>query len=195
MISGDGEITKLSDKHVTLVYLIKFEFASGTVYYTNWTQAIEWDGHVWIATGITPQVDSMAESSNLQSNDLNITLSPISIDTISRSLGDVSEYRGAPCSVYLAVLDDTFQLIGQAKLRWYGYVDTLQISTNVEDNGVSGTVNFRCENGTHGLSRIKGYRLNNAQQQVRVPGDKGFEYIEKLIAEPITWLSVKFQQQ
>jgi hypothetical protein len=37
--------------------------------------------------------------------------------------------------------------------------------------------------------------MNNAQQQIRVPGDKGFEYVERLIAEPMTWLSVKFQRQ
>lgn len=194
MITGSTEIAKLSTHHVGIAYLIKFEFTSGTVYYTNFDKAIDWDGHTWTPTNVTPQVSPLKETATLASQDLNISLSPVSEETVSMALGAPEEYRGRACTIYMAVLDDTLKLLGTPKIRWSGFMDSIQVATEVTDDGVAGAVNIKCENGTNSLSRIKTYRMNNMQQQLRVPGDKGFEYIEKLISEPITWLSVKFQR-
>jgi len=194
MITGSTEITKLSTHHVGVAYLIKFEFDSGTVYYTNFDKPIVWDGHTWTPTNVTPQVSGLKETASLASQDLNISLSPVSQDTVSLALGAPEEYRGRTCTIYMAVLDDTLALVGTPKIRWYGFMDSIQVATEVTDDGVVGGINIKCENGTNSLSRIKTFRMNNMQQQLRVPGDKGFEYIERLIAEPITWLSVKFQR-
>jgi len=194
MISGSTEIAKLSTHHVGIAYLIKFEFTSGTVYYTNFDKPIVWDGHTWTPTNVTPQVSGLKETSSLASQDLNISLSPVSEATVSLALGAPEEYRGRTCTIYMAVLDDTLALIGTPKIRWYGFMDSIQVATEVTDDGVTGGINIKCENGANSLLRIKTFRMNNMQQQLRIPGDKGFEYIERLIAEPITWLSVKFQK-
>jgi len=194
MISGSTEIAKLSTHHVGIAYLIKFEFTSGTVYYTNFDKPILWDGHTWTPTNVTPQVSGLKETSSLASQDLNISLSPVSEATVSLALGAPEEYRGRTCTIYMAVLDDTLALIGTPKIRWYGFMDSIQVATEVTDDGVTGGINIKCENGANSLLRIKTFRMNNMQQQLRIPGDKGFEYIERLIAEPITWLSVKFQK-
>lgn len=194
MITGGDEIDRLSDRHITILYLIKLELTSETLYLTNWDQSIEWDGHVWQALSIMPRISNMSESSNLESQALDISLSPISSDMLALALGEVDEYRGKPCSIYMAVLDDTFVPLGDPILRWYGYMDTMTIATQQDESGMSGAVNLRCETGMHSLGRLKTYRMNNAQQQSRVPGDKGFEYVERLMSEPYTWLSVKFQQ-
>lgn len=194
MITGGSEIDRLSDRHVPILYLIKLELTSETLYLTNWDQSIDWDGHTWQALSITPRISNMSESSNLESQALDISLSPISSEMLSLALGQVDEYRGKPCSIYMAVLDDNFAQLGDPILRWYGYMDTMTIATNSDESGMSGAINLRCETGMHSLSRLKTYRMNNAQQQSRVPGDKGFEYVERLMAEPYTWLSVKFQQ-
>lgn len=194
MITGGDEITRLSDRHIPILYLIKLELTSETLYLTNWDQSIEWDGHVWQALTIMPRISNMSESSNLESQALDISLSPISTEMLALALGQVDEYRGKPCSIYMAVLDNNFVQVGDPILRWYGYMDTMTIATQQDDSGMSGAVNLRCETGMHSLGRLKTYRMNNAQQQSRVPGDKGFEYVERLMSEPYTWLSVKFQQ-
>jgi hypothetical protein len=193
---NEGSIgSRLEDRQIPVLYLIKLELADGTVYFTNWSQSIEWDGQVWSSTNITPNVSTMEESSNLESQALNISLSPVSPAMLSLALENPSNYRGLPCSIYMSVLDDNFRPLGDPMLRWYGYMDTMSISTDVTEDGVTGSVNLKCETGMHALRRLKTYRMNNAQQQIRVPGDKGFEYVERLIAEPMTWLSVKFQRQ
>jgi hypothetical protein len=194
MITGGDEIDRLSDRHIPILYLIKLELTSETLYLTNWSQSIDWDGHTWQSLFITPTISNIAESSNLESQALDISLSPISSDMLSLALGEVDEYRGRPCSIYMAVLDDNFVQLGDPILRWYGYMDTMTIATQQDESGMSGSINLRCETGMHALSRLKTYRMNNAQQQAKVPGDKGFEYIERLMSEPYTWLSVKFQQ-
>jgi hypothetical protein len=194
MITGGDEINRLSDRHIPILYLIKLELTTETLYLTNWSQSIDWDGHTWQATYITPQVSNFEESSNLESQGLDISLSPVSSEMLSLALGNVEEYRGQPCSIYMAVLDDNFVPLGDPILRWYGYMDMMSIATQTSESGVSGAINIKCETGMHALSRLKTYRLNNAQQQSRVPGDKGFEYVERLMSEPYTWLSVKFQQ-
>lgn len=194
MITGGSEITQLSTHHVGLVYLIKLEFESGTVYYTNWTQSIDWDDSTWTPTNVTPKISDMKETDNLASQDLNISISPVSSATLSELLGDPADYRGKPCTIYLGMLDDTYKLIGNPKIRWYGFMDSIQFATEKEDDGVVGGLNIKCENGTASLTKQKTFRMNNAQQQAKVSGDKGFEYIERLISEPVTWLSLKFQQ-
>lgn len=192
----EGSIgTRLEDRQIPILYLIKLEFADGTVYFTNWSQSIEWDGYTWQSMNITPTVSTMEESSNLESQALNISLSPVSSAMLSLALEDPSNYRGLPASIYMCVLDDNFRPVGDPMLRWYGYMDTMTIATDVGDDGVTGAVTLKCETGMHALSRLKTYRMNNAQQQARVPGDKGFEYVERLMTEPTTWLSVKFQRQ
>lgn len=194
MITGGDEIDRLSDRHIPILYLIKLELTSETLYLTNWDQSIDWDGHIWQALSITPRVSNLEESSNLESQALDISLSPISPEMLSLALGEVDQYRGKPCSIYMMVMDNNFVPVGDPVLRWYGYMDTMTIATSQDESGMSGAINLRCETGMHALSRLKTYRLNNAQQQSRVPGDKGFEYVERLMAEPYTWLSVKFQQ-
>jgi hypothetical protein len=143
---------------------------------------------------VTPSVSSISESSNLESNALNISLSPVDPAMISLALGDANEYRGLPCSVYMCVLDDNFKPVGDPILRWYGYMDTMRIGTQLNENGMSASIDLTCETGSNNLRRLKTFRMNNAQQQARVPGDRGFEYIERLVSEPITWLSVQFQR-
>ena len=194
MITGGSEVTRLQDRHIPILYLIKLDFTTGTQYVTNWTQSIDWDGHTWNSMNITPSVSNIAESSNLEANALNISLSPVDSSLISLSLGDASEYRGRPITIYMAVLDDNFRPIGDPILRWYGYMDTMSIQTDATEQGVQGAITLTCETGSTNLRRLKTYRMNNAQQQKRVPGDKGFEYVERLVSEPVTWLSVQFQR-
>ena len=39
-----------------------------------------------------------------------------------------------------------------------------------------------------------GLRLNDAQQQAAYAGDRGLEYVAKLLEQPALWLSKKFQK-
>ena len=117
---------------------------------------------------------------------------------LAAALGNVSNYRGRAARLWLQLFDEQFAPAGAPVLRWAGVVDKVQVSRqrSAPTGGPStGRIELQCSRA--GMARARnapGLRLNDAQQRAAYAGDRGLEYVAKLIDTPALWLTKRFQE-
>lgn len=172
------------------VYFVQLEFASSTQYVCTANQTITWGGHDWLGFGTVGGISPIEESEGVESRALTFTLNVAQQSILALAVGSVEEYRGKTAKMYFCPLDESFQLVGTPQLCWRGIMDLMAIGVEGEE----GKITLKCETSAYGLKRQPSLRLNAAQHKKRHPADTGFDFLTDLIANPSTWLSVKFQR-
>jgi hypothetical protein len=177
-------------------WLVMLDFAGGAQRFTTFSGTIASGGHDWLGLGSVVTVGSVTESEEVQADAINIGLSIVQTSLIALSLGNVQEYRGRRAEIYLQLLGSTYQPVGDAKRRWSGLMDRVEIQRQQGDDGATGVINLRCSRAGIGRMRhAQGLRLTNEQQQARFAGDTGLRYVRTLIEQPALWLSKEFQKR
>lgn len=192
MTLSAAQQTALEQPVVRKAYFVEFQFASGTSYLCTLGQSITWGGHEWVGLGALGNISQAEESDGLTSKPLNFTINSAQISWLALAVGDVEEYRGLPAKMYMCPLDEGFALIGTPVACWTGAMDTVAVGINESGEG---QITLKCETAAFGLKRKSSLRMNAAQQKKKYPSDTGFDYLNTLIAEPQTWVSIAFQRQ
>lgn len=179
------------EKTVTrTVYFTEFQFASSTLYVCTADRTITWNGHDWIGLGTVGGISAIEESEGVESKALTFTLNVAQTSILALAIGAVEEYRGRNAKLYFCPLDESYQLVGTPRLCWRGIMDLMAVSVEGEE----GKITLKCETSAYGLKRQPGLRLNAAQHKKKYPADTGLDYLTDLIANPVVWLSKKFQR-
>lgn len=173
------------------VYFVEFQFASATSRLSTANIPLTWGGYEWAGVGSLGTISTVEESDGLEAKPLNFTVNSAQQSWLALAVGSVEEYRGRPAKMYMCPLNEQFQMVGTPERCWSGIMDMLSVGIN-ED---SGTITLKCETSAYGLKRRPAFRLNAAQHKKEHPDDTGFDYLNDLIANPVVWLSKKFQQQ
>lgn len=179
-----------------VAWLVQLDFASGALRYTTAPVTITESGNTWLGWGAVASVGSVTESEEVQADALALRLSIVDQALIAASLGSVGNYRGKRATLYLQMLDATFQPVGPKVRRWAGVMDRVEIRRSAGDDGSTGYIELRCVRA--GIARMRneqGLRLTHEQQQRRFPGDSGLRYVRTLIEQPSLWLSKRFQER
>ncbi len=182
--------TELEKPVTRIVFFIELQFLSATVYICSANITLTWGGHDWIGLGSIGGISPIEESEGVESKSLTFTLNVAQQSILALAIGDVEEYRGRNARLYFCPLDESFQPVGTPVLCWRGIMDTMAVSVDGEEGGVT----LKCETSAYGLKRQPGLRLNAAQQKSRYPTDTGFDLLTGLISEPVVWASAKFQR-
>jgi hypothetical protein len=179
------------EKPVTrIVYFVELDFRDSTQYLCTANVSITWGGHEWIGLGSMGAISPIEESEGVESKSLTFTLNVAQNSVLALAVGDVEQYRGRNAKMHFVPLDESFQPVGIPVVCWRGIMDTMAVSVDGEDGGIT----LKCETSAYGLKRQPGLRLNAAQQKSRYPSDTGLDYLTDLIANPQIWLSKKFQR-
>jgi hypothetical protein len=182
--------TELQKAVTRTVYFVEMQFQSLTQYVCSANQTITWGGRDWIGLGTVGAISPIEESEGVESKALTFTLNLANASYLALAVGDVEEYRGRTAKLYFCPLDESFQLVGTPQQCWRGIMDLMAIGIEGEE----GKVTLKCETSAYGLKRVPALRLNAAQQKKKYPTDTGFDYLTDLIANPVVWLSAKFQR-
>lgn len=145
------------------------------------------NGSVW---GVWARLAPWKKRKGWESKSLTFALNVAQNSILALAVGDVEQYRGRNIKMYFCPLDESFQLVGIPMVCWRGIMDTMGISVEGEEGGIT----LKCETSAYGLKRQPGLRLNAAQQKSRYPTDTRLDYLTDLIANPQIWLSKKFQR-
>jgi hypothetical protein len=192
MTTTTSQQAALEKANATLVYFAEFQFSTAPLYLSTFNQPLNWGGHDWIGLGHLASIGSVEESDGLEPKALNFTLSASDPSLLALAAGPVEQYRGRDAKLYMCPLNDQYQQIDTPILCWRGIMDMMSIG--IDQDG-AGQIILKCETSSYGLKRQPSLRMNHQQQKSRHEGDRGFEYLEKLIAEPAVWLSKKFQER
>jgi len=190
LTTNAGFDTAASAAAVGALYLVELDFASGTMYLTNWGVDVVVGAQTYTGLGSLGSVGSIKESEDGSSQAVDLELSQVNITLLALALGNVTEYQDRAARIYLALTDTSLALSGSPVLRFAGVMDTVSVK---RDND-SGKIVLRCTSGGADVrTNPAALRLNDAQHQARYPGELFYQYTNDLIAKPKRWLSVRFQ--
>lgn len=174
-------IAALSQPVVPLVQLVKFDFATGTLGLNTSNMAITWDGVVYQGAlglgSISPIEDGPGEIKGL-----NLTLNGGPAELIALALDSADQWQGTPVSIWTAVLDSNYQLVG-VELDWSGTGDVMGIS----EDGEKCTISATAESSAVDLLRSNVLHYSQADQYQFDATDLGFNHVVDKSDEPIVW--------
>jgi len=192
---GTSVNSQIATKVIGGVWLVEMFFASGTQRLTNWPLSLTYGANTYTGLGTVGSVGNLTESEANTDKRTTLTLSPVRTELLALALGNVEGYRGKPVNIYLWAIGDNYQPVGNPLLRFFGVMDQVSVKRNAGQSGeVTGSIEMTClPGGADSTRKGSTLRMNNAQHQSRHPGERGFEYVNDLLANEQVWLSKNFQ--
>lgn len=193
------ELSLLSSAVAGAVWLIELDFVGQTHRFSTFNVLLNVGGHDYIPLGNRAAVGELNESQDTDTQTLTLSLDVVDQGMLAATMGNVEAYRGRQARVSLLLLDEAFRPVGTGRLRFAGEMEPVKIareSPGLEGGPVTGRIELPVSRA--GMSRARnaeGLRLTDEQQRSAYPGDRGLEYVRKLIEQPSTWLSKRFQEQ
>lgn len=178
-------------------WLVELDFAGGVVRYTTHAVDITSGGYTWQGFGSLVSVDGVRESEDGAPGDVTLGLSLVSTAMLAAVIGNVENYRLRSARLYLQLIGEGFEPVGDPVARWAGYMNKVRVKRISSKTGSGGgAIEMVCSRAGANRSRsATGLRHTHAQHIVRHPGDNGFEYIQTLIDKSAVWLTKRFQQK
>lgn len=165
---------------VKYAFFAQFEFASGTVRLWSGAGSKSWNSSSWSGAGDFGGITPVDESTDVSASGLAFRLSGIPGTSLALALGE--NYRGKPCKLWLAILDDDDDVVDAYQV-FAGRMDVMKI----DDGGDAGTISVQAENCLVDLQRPRLLRYTDAEQQRLFPGDLGLQFVAKLAERPLYW--------
>jgi hypothetical protein len=162
------------------VTLVKISLDSGIIAVHSALGDIAWNGHTYLGVGNMGNLSEIHEGNSIAPYGIRATLSGIPAAMISTVLGE--HYQGRPAEVYLALLDEAYELLVDPTLAFRGRCDFADIQLG-EQAAIQLTIKSRLADWQR--PRIR--RFNHEDQQAVYPGDLGLEYVAKMVEKPIVW--------
>lgn len=160
-------------------------FVSGGVdqHLRLWTGVgdLSWGGYTWTGGGSLLGLSPIEEAVELRAVGFTVTLSGMPSALIANALSNARQ--GKPGTLYLALFDAAGSLIADPKELQAGRLDI----TVIEDAGATCTIAAQYESRLVDLERPRERRYTNEDQQIDVPGDRGFEYVPSLQDMQLVW--------
>lgn len=184
---------QLDRRNTALALLAEMHFTTGVMRVASWASFTNLMGQDWMGVPGMVDVSSLRQSERIEYPALDLTLSIADPEVFPKAIGQESTYRGQLIQLYLVVMNDAFQVIDSPQLVWVGLMDQVNLSTG---NGADdkGALRMRCEQPGKDSRNPMSMRLNDAQQQLKYPGDTGLSRMAELAGKPQPWASVKFQK-
>jgi hypothetical protein len=146
---------------------------------------IVFNGASWLGSEGIASIDTVGESTDGSATGVKAVLYRIPSE-LADHLADQA-VRGVPYDLYVGALDETFQTVVGYKLAWRGTLQGYQI----DDGGETLTVTASGESRMRDQRRPAVKRFSDEYQQRKYPGDRFFEYVNKLPEVSILWAKAK----
>lgn len=160
-------ITLLNAGRFSLRHMLRVDLPGGAEGIWSGTHDVELDGVTYIKTAGNLQLDPISASSDLDADQLRVTLSGV-LSSVTSLLDGVSWHQ-RPATVYLAFLSEDGNIL-HAMPTFSGFLDQLSIKDAV--GGLS-TIEVVIESNNRELSRSYG-RVRGDADQRSVSADDGF---------------------
>ena len=180
MRSDDTNTTALQADNVVLLVLVEMHFGSGIGRYCNAGYSFNWNGNTFLGLGNLGAIDAIEEGAAIQSYGLGFKLSGIDPAKIAIALDE--DYQNKPVYVWLAVLDNSYNIVGIPTMVFSGLMDTMPITL-----GNSATITVTAESRLVDWDRPRVRYYTDADQQFYVPGDLGFQFLNQTVDKEIRW--------
>lgn len=170
-------ITALGQTVIRPAYLVDLDTTAGHVRAWSGIGSLFWGGspaNEFLGVGKLGSISVIGETRDIRAEGIVIRLSGIPADMVSLALDQARP--GLTVLVYIAMFTDAGVLIVDPYLSFSGLTD----SVTMLEGGDSSTIEIACESELIRLQRANETRYTHEDQQIRFPGDLGFEFQEQL---------------
>lgn len=136
----------------------------------------DWDGKTWTGGGQLLGVSPIVESSSLKAVGFEISVSGVKVANIAIATESAQRSRFQAGRVWLALYDAAGAVVADPYLLKRGKFDLIPI----RESGDTCTITAKYEDRLNDLQTPNERRWTHDDQQLRSPGDRGFEYVESL---------------
>ncbi len=170
---------------VGIAALVEAQAKSGTLRMTTWPLDIVTMGQTWRGVGALGRVGELRESDDGKAEQLDLELNIIDVGLRGFAL-DPNDYIDQPVSLWLVGINPSSGLIdGSPVKRFGGVMDRAQVDPT-EDGA---KITMECRTASYNVrTNPAALRLNDAQHKAERPGERGFEYLQSMIGQPVLWL-------
>ena len=175
---SDLVLYAVQNSNVPYLALVQLEFTDGTVRLTNAGYNFTWNGHVWTGAGNLGTISAIEEGMDLQMYGLTLSLTGIASSYIAECLG--SGYSGKAATIWLAPLDENYQIISDPIIVFKGKMDTMPIKLGNKAE-IQITVESDLVQWERGKSRVFGL----ADQQSEYSTDLGFQFVAQMVDQEL----------
>lgn len=167
----------LAESVIRPAILVEMESSSGTTRVWSGIGTLAWPASPptnWSGLGELGGISGIDETRDVEAKGIKLTLSGIPDDLISLALEDAQPGRAV--KVYLAMFDESGQIVVDPYLAFSGLTDAI----NLVESGETSTIEVSAESDLIRLQRSNESRYTQDFQAIRFPDDIGFEYVEEL---------------
>jgi len=162
------------------LWLVEIDFDE-PLYFSSAYTSVTVGGIQYFGGGNVGKITSAKENSDLDPNQIEITLAGIS-DASLAAVGR-SNYLNRRVVIKVGMLDEDGQLINDETMNYFvGKTDEVKYKY-----GGNSSITVTARDRLADWSRPRVERNMNADQQARYPGDKGFEFVGQIADKRIIW--------
>lgn len=184
-LHGDT-LTEIVKPEIRVSLFARLNFDSQTLRLWNgaWNKTLDIDGEgpeTWVGLGRFGGVEIASEGSDLGAEPCRLMLTGIESTLLSLAVSE--PYQNRRVAVWLALIDSTGGIAGEAVQIFGGFMDSM----SVYDGGERGEITLECLSELAELERPFERRWTDQDQRIDFPNDRGFEYVSALQRVPIRW--------
>lgn len=170
----------LQSGNLPMLVMVELDFASGVVRLANAGYNFDFGGYTWIGTGNLGTISGVEEGLDLQMYGCTLSLTGLAAEYIAEALNE--EYKDRPASIWLAPLDDNYQILSDPVLLFKGTMDTMPVTL-----GPQGSIQITVESPLADWERPRSRRYNHEDQISEYPDDLGLEFIPQMVEKELIW--------
>lgn len=138
-------------------------------------------GQTWTGLGWLGKISAIPQTTKIQAQSVTLSLSGIPSQLLTDTIGQVRITGTA--TVFLGFFDSTGALILDPIQLFYGALDV----PTLDDSGQTSTISITAENPLLSLNEAPDRRFDDLDQQIYVPGDLGFSFVDALPNLALFW--------
>ncbi|MAU40967.1 MAG: hypothetical protein CMF31_05025 [Kordiimonas sp.] len=170
----------MAENEVCPVYFCKMEFDSGARNVWSGVGTVSWNGDTWAGIGELGGIGAIEENSDNREDKVTLSLSGVDPDVLASVLDD--PIQGRTITIWIGLLDNTYQLIADPIILFGGVMDMLEIQ-----DGKTGTISLHCESWARTDGRNIERRFTPDDQKLEYPDDLGLDYVPQMPDVDLLW--------
>lgn len=165
-------------------FLVQLDFASETMRLHQGTGTLVTGGQSWIGLGRLGSISGIESAIGGTAPKVTFALSGVDPTHTAKALDAQDEVRGRNATVYAAFFTDALQPLDAPYAVWAGTMDTIAIDMKGATERV---VTLDCETVFARRAFPPWGWLSDRHQQKIYPGDKGLEFVPKMVNATAEW--------
>lgn len=189
----DEQIATLSATTVRCAFVVKFAFATSTVYAWNGNYDLTIGANTYQPMYGMGAIDGLGYSADGSSESVTLTLSGLpeqeGTDFLAAALDGTDEVSQRIVTISLALFDSDWQSVGAPLPLFYGFMQPPKVTRTpaTQTDGSVQTITVSAENIFFNRAKPPYGRNNDRDQQARSPGDKIFGFVASLVNKTVTY--------